>query len=116
MSSPILPIQDPLGSPASRLRAPAAPVDRAAFRAELQASRRALDSDVSGSPPAEVLEEIAVAGRTNEELRTSGRRVCFTHDENDGHVAIELRGSKGEKLRELSIAEALDLAAGKPLS
>ena len=117
MSSPILPIQGPQGPHMSAPPAPARACNGMSFRSELEASRREAAGQAHvDAPPPEVLEEIAAAGRTNEELRASGRRVCFTQDEHGGRIGIELRGSEGKMLRELSITEALDLAAGKPLS
>jgi hypothetical protein len=115
MSSPILPIQSPPGSPPLSPSAPRGVPDGASFEFELRAREQMLAGELSDTPPAEVLEEIAAAGRTNEELRAEGRQVRFIQDEN-GQITIELRGPQGELLRKLSVAEALDLAAGKPLS
>ena len=117
MSSPIPPIHGPSGSHISGSPAPARGCDGTSFRSELEAGRlEALGRAHSDAPPPEVLEEIAAAARTNEQLRASGRHVRFTEDEHSGRIGIELQGSEGKMLRELSIAEALDLAAGKRLS
>jgi hypothetical protein len=117
MNSPILPVQGPLGYPNIASPAPSGATNGVAFQSELAARKRMFASEASSdTPPAEVLEEIAAAGRTSEELRASGRLVCFAQDEQSGRVTIELRGHEGNMLRELSIAETLDIATGKPLS
>jgi hypothetical protein len=126
MSSPIPPIHGPLGPEVATPSAPAHACKATTFRSELEASRSALAGQAdarspraellgAGTPPPELLEEIAAASRTNEQLRASGRQVRFIQDGN-GQITIELQGAEGEMLRSLSIAEALDMAAGKPLS
>ncbi len=116
MSSQISPTEGPLGSLPLPSTAPSGASDGLTFESELRAHERALSGvALSDTPPAEVLEEIAAASRTNEELRATGRQVRFIHDET-GQITIELRGPQGELLRTLSVAEALDLADGKPLS
>jgi hypothetical protein len=114
MSSPILPTESPQGSPPPTPSAPGGGSGGVAFESELRAHEQVL-AGADEAPPPEVLEEIAAAGRTNEELRAAGRQVRFIQDESQ-NITIELRGPQGELLRTLSVAEALDLAAGKPLS
>jgi hypothetical protein len=114
MSSPIPSIEGPSGPPTSAPQAQTSASDGATFRSEFEASVRSL-AGIPDAPPPAVLEEMALAGRTNEELRASGRQVRFTQDEQGGRVKIELRGSEGKMSRELSISETFDIAAGKPL-
>jgi hypothetical protein len=61
-----------------------------------------------------VLEQIAAAAGIDEELRERGHQVRFSTAE-DGSRSIELQDCYGNPVRVLSIAEALELAAGKPL-
>ncbi|HTA13495.1 MAG TPA: hypothetical protein VK781_01395 [Solirubrobacteraceae bacterium] len=116
MNSPILPVPGPLGYPNTASPAPTGVIDGVALPSDPAVSERTLSSGAcSSTPPAGVLEEIAAAGRTSEELRASGRIVRFARDEQSGRVTVELRGREGNMLRALSIAETLDIAAGKPL-
>jgi len=67
------------------------------------------------SPPRQVLDEMATAARVHDGLRAQGRELHFSHDEASGRMTIEVRDRGGHVLRTLSPAEALDVAAGKPL-
>jgi uncharacterized FlaG/YvyC family protein len=67
------------------------------------------------SPPQQVLDEMAAAARVHETLRSSGRELHFSHDAASGRITIEVRDRAGQVLRTISPAEALDVAAGKPL-
>ncbi|HEX5308095.1 MAG TPA: hypothetical protein VFW38_03350 [Solirubrobacteraceae bacterium] len=111
MSSPIQPI-GPLGSP-GRSEPTRSTVARGGdFESHLRRSADAGETSTQ-CPPPELLEEIALAARTNDRLRASGQNVAFIQDEHSGKLTIELRGGDGSVLRTLSVSEALDLAAGK---
>ncbi len=92
---------------------PAAGVDPAgSFAAELRSGEHALGiEDPPGSPPAEVLDQMEAAGRICRRLLESGQRLRFSV-EPEGGVKIELADREG-KMRAVSPAEALDIAAGK---
>ncbi|MGO9762988.1 MAG: hypothetical protein ACLP1Q_17185 [Solirubrobacteraceae bacterium] len=66
-----------------------------------------------GGPPPELLDQIAAAGRIEEQLRESGHQLRFTAADG-GRTTIELHDRDGNDVRILSTAEALELAAGKP--
>ncbi len=74
----------------------------------------ALDT-LPASPPQQVLDEMASAARTYDSLRAAGRELHFAHDGQSGRMTIEVRDAGGQVLRTLSPAQALDVAAGKPL-
>ena len=93
MSSPITSKSDPLG-PAGR-GAPLIEVARL-------------------TPPPEVIDDIAQAALAYDELQESGRELAFMAGAEGERVGVEVRDSDGNALEALSIAEALDLAAGKP--
>ncbi len=67
------------------------------------------------SPPSEVLNQMAGATRTHENLQAQGRELHFAHDEASGRIEIEVRDAGGNVLRTISPSEALRVAAGKPL-
>ena len=116
MGSPILPTEGPLGSPMQASPTSTVAGGGASFPSALQASRNALAGEANpGTLPPELLEEIAAAARTNEQLSASGRHVHFVQDEQSGRVTVELWGHEGNMLRTLSIAETLNLAVGKSL-
>lgn len=73
-----------------------------------------LISDFTAPPPG-LLEEIAQAAVAYDELYASGHALAFTPGAEGERVAIELRDTGGNVLETLSIADALVLAAGKPL-
>jgi hypothetical protein len=114
MSLPIMPIQVLSGQPRPTENAQGADVE--AFVSELSASDRALTiaADRGGGPPAEVLDQIAVAGRISEQLRENGTHLRFSTGR-EGRVTIELLDTKSNTVSKLSIAETLELAAGRPL-
>jgi hypothetical protein len=115
MHSQILPFRAPMGYQNS-MSGSAGPADDGAISPDRMDARVFAGEPLPSSPPAEVLEEIAAARRTNEELCAHGRRVRFTQDEQSGCPRVELLDDQGKMLRTLSIAEALDMAAGKPLA
>ena len=114
MSSPILPISD---SPRPSAAGPPGETgDVAAFMSELTAGERALAIEASrGGPPPEVLESMAAAGRIHEELRQSGYELAFTGPIHGRPVEVELRDGAGRTVRKPSLAEALEIVAGKPV-
>jgi hypothetical protein len=67
------------------------------------------------SPPQGVLDEMASAARVHDALRAQGRELRFAHDGQSGRMRIEVRDAAGAVLRTISPAQALDMAAGKPL-
>lgn len=114
MSSPILPTQGLPLPQTSTPHTPAGVVGAAAFRARLDASERAMSTDdIPENPPAEVLDQIAAASRTNEQLHEQGYQLCFGEDEQSGQISIELKDSSGKLVRCISTAEALEIVAGK---
>ncbi|MFZ2114694.1 MAG: hypothetical protein WAU77_13310 [Solirubrobacteraceae bacterium] len=89
--------------------------DPAAFQSELSASDRLLASqDGSGTPPPEVLDQVAAAGRISREMRESGHELRFSEGQG-GRVTVKLSDRKGKTVKSISIAEALEIAAGKPV-
>jgi uncharacterized FlaG/YvyC family protein len=70
---------------------------------------------IPASPPREVLADMAKAARIHDGLRAMGRELHFAHDLDSGRMTIEVRDHGGHVLRTISPAQALDVAAGKPL-
>jgi hypothetical protein len=116
MSSPIVPISGPVG-PTADLNSYAAPgAGAAAFASELAASERVLAGRGEarrGAPPPEVLEQLAAAATTHEQLREAGHELRFSTDGRDGRVAIDLLEGGGAQARKISVSEALEIVAGK---
>jgi hypothetical protein len=94
MSSPITSITDLLG-PAGQV----APLIEAA----------------SLTPPPDVLEQVAQAAVVHDELRAGGHELAFLGGSPGEPVSVEVRDTHGNALESLSIADAFDVAAGKPL-
>jgi len=116
MSSPILPTNGPSGPPILAPPATSGAEDISAFVSELAASETSFALAASrGGPPPQVLDQIAAAGTIAERLRASGYQLRFTDAERGGHTRIEIHDRDGHAVRTLSTAEALDMAAGKPL-
>jgi hypothetical protein len=116
MSSPILPITDFSGCPTDTPNVPAAAEDIGVIVSALSADEYPLTLIASrGGPPPELLEQIAVAGAIEEQLRESGRRLRFSLHADGERTRIELVDCDGNAMRRLSTAEALEVAAGKPL-
>ncbi|HEY4809466.1 MAG TPA: hypothetical protein VIH71_00265 [Solirubrobacteraceae bacterium] len=116
MSSPILPITDISGCPTDTPQVPTAAEDIGVVVSTLSAGEYPLTLIASrGGPPPELLEQIAVAGAIEEQLRESGRQLRFSLQANGERTRIELVDCDGNVMRRLSTAEALELAAGKPL-
>jgi hypothetical protein len=116
MSSPIFPTTTPAASApvhgtgaASRSAEPST-----AFRVPAPEPSVSLDT-IPGSPPAEVLDQMASAADTYERLHSQGRELRFAHDHTSGRITIEVRDRRGNVLKQLSPAQALAVAAGAPL-
>jgi len=116
MSSPIAPIQNSAAAASVRGAAPSArqagagaPSGAAAFDSSI-----ALDA-IPSSPPPEVLNQMAGAAQAYERLSAQGRELRFARDEASGRTTIEVRDRRGNVLKRLSPAQALDVAAGAPL-
>jgi hypothetical protein len=115
MSSPILPIEGNLSPSITQTPADTSAEHIGAFASGLAAGSAPLDVVASrGGPPPYVLEQIAAAAGIDEDLRDRGHQVRFSTAE-DGSTSIELQDRDGNPVRALSIAEALEIAAGKPL-
>jgi len=116
LSSPILPIQGPPGpsSPTGSGRTEAG--DPAAFLAALATGDRGLSIEATrGGPPPEVLDQVAAAAAFNEQLRVNGQEIRFRAPDSGGRVSIEVHDKEGGTVRTISVAEAIELAAGRPL-
>jgi hypothetical protein len=117
MSLPILPIQVPFGQsgPTGSTKEVDPDANVEAFASELSASGRVLAIEAGRSgPPAEVLDQIAAAGRISEQLRENGTHLRFSTGR-DQRVAIELLDTRNNTVSKVSIAETLEIAAGRPL-
>lgn len=66
-------------------------------------------------PPPEVLNQMADAARTHEQLSEQGRELRFAGGADGVRTRIEVRDRSGAVLRTLSTAQALAVAAGTPL-
>ncbi len=119
MSSPIVPTQSTTGPESAAPLAPSHPLSTAGgisatgWSAHLE-SAVALQAQSDG-PPTEVLDQMAHAARTYETLSSQGRELRFVRDETSGRTAVEVRDRSGNFLKRLSLAQALDVAAGAPL-
>lgn len=117
MTSPILPFSGPssfagLSYPMSSMSDAS---DPAAFQSDLSASDCLLASqDGSGTPPPEVLDQVAAAGRISREMRESGHELRFSEGQG-GRVTVELADREGKTVKSMLISEALEIAAGKPV-
>jgi hypothetical protein len=116
MSSPILPITDISGCRTDTPHVPTGAEDIGVIVSALSADEYPLTLIASrGGPPPELLEQIAVAGAIEEQLRESGRQLRFSLHADGERTRIELVDRDGNAVRRLSTAEALEVAAGKPL-
>jgi hypothetical protein len=70
---------------------------------------------IPSSPPAEVLDEMARAAEVYDRLSAQGRTLHFTHDAVTQRPAVEVRDRHGSLVGQISLAQALDVAAGAPL-
>jgi hypothetical protein len=116
MTSPNLPIRGLSGLPTDMPSVATSTEDIDALVSEMTASgpaRRVIAS--RGGPPPELLEQIAAAGEIEEQLRSGGHRLRFSSAPSGQRTRIDVCDCDGNAVRALSTAEALDLAAGKPL-
>jgi hypothetical protein len=117
MTSSILPFSGPRSSaglsyPMSFMSDAEDPV---ASQSDLSASDRLLASqDGSGTPPPEVLDQVAAAGRISREMRESGHELRFSKNQ-EGRVTVELSDRKDKTVKSMSISDALEVAVGKPV-
>jgi hypothetical protein len=129
MTSQILPFSGaltPPGSSPNTLSMGDITNDPATFEAELAASDRVLAHEAGGAvagaegvvdggvPPPEVLDQIAAAGRISRQLRESGHELRFSEGRG-GRVTVELSDREGNTVKSMSVSEALEIAAGKPV-
>ncbi len=116
MNSPILPINGPSDLSLAAPSADAGTADISAFVSELAARETAFGPIASrGAPPPEVLEQIAAAGRIDEQLRADGQQLRFSRATPGERTRIEIHDRDGNAVRTLSTAEAVEIAAGRPL-
>jgi hypothetical protein len=111
MSSPITPSPGVTAAPTLSGRG-ISPTRRAA--APFPPPAVSMDA-LPASPPPEVLEQMADAARTYEDLSGQGRELRFATDAQSGRTRIEVRDRAGRVLQTLSPAQALAVAAGAPL-
>jgi hypothetical protein len=114
MSSPILPIQGPSGPRCADCATTVAD-DVDDLLTQLNADGRALSiAVVRVGPPAEVLEQIAAAGAIERRMRAAGERVRFVPSAPGERTQAEIHDRDGS-VRPLTLTEACELAAGRPL-
>jgi hypothetical protein len=110
MNSPILPVGGPSGPfiAGSEATTSANLDDLLAGRAD------GADSFAAAriGPPAEVLEQMAVAGETEKRLRACGQQVRFVADAPGQRTSVEIQDRHGEVVRTLTLSEAFELATG----
>lgn len=114
MSSPIMPVQGP-SAQATNTTAPAPTEigDVGSFIDELANGVGELNIDAGrGSPPPEVLDQIAAAGAVADELRDNGYEMRFFPGAPGERVRIELHDADGNPVSTLSCAEAIEMATG----
>jgi hypothetical protein len=116
MSSPIAPTPSPAGTgPVLRAARVVRPGSQPPVGGAAASVPSVSLSAIPSSPPQEVLDQMAGAARVYERLNSQGRELRFAHDQDNGRTTIEVRDRRGNVLKQLSPAEALDLAAGGPL-
>jgi hypothetical protein len=116
MSSPIMPITGPLGPASPTPPATAGGGDFAVLMSKLYGSGHGPDIEAGrGGPPPELLDQMAAADEINQQLRESGRELRFSIAEPAAGVKVELHDLDGNALRTVPVAEALEIAAGKPV-
>jgi hypothetical protein len=116
MSSPIMPIRGPLGPSSPTPPATAGGGDFAVLMSKLYGSDQGPGIEAArGGPPPELLDQMAAADEINQRLHESGRELRFSIAESGTDVKVELQDLDGSVLRTVSVAEALEIAAGKPV-
>jgi hypothetical protein len=113
MSSPIMPTE---GLPDVTSYTGSDVADANPLVSELATSEATLAPLASrGTPPPQVLEQIAAAGRIHEQLREAGHHLRFFAAACGERARIELHDGEGSIVRGISAAEAIELAAGRRL-
>jgi hypothetical protein len=116
MNSPIMPTEGPLELADAAPSAGSDADDISTLVSELTVSEATFAPLASrGTPPPQVLEQIAVAGVIHEQLRDSGRHVRFLTGAPGEHAKLEIRDDDGSLMRTVSMSEAVELAAGRRL-
>ncbi|HEY5288071.1 MAG TPA: hypothetical protein VIJ50_13295 [Solirubrobacteraceae bacterium] len=116
MTSPILPFNGPSSLAGFNPTSTSRDADGSdTFQPGHSAGERLLASqDGSGTPPPEVLDQVAAAGRISREMRESGHELRFS-DGAGGRVTVELSDREGKTVKNMLISEALEIAAGSPV-
>jgi len=70
---------------------------------------------VPASPPPDVLEQMYDAAQVADKLRAQERELHF-HPTDAGQVIVQVRDLNGNVIRTIAPSEALEVAAGKPLT
>ena len=83
------------------------------FAAQSSAAQPA--GDIPSSPPAEVLDAMAVAADAYDRLKTAGRRLHFETDPATGRMTAQVLDPDGNVLTTIPPSKVLDLAAGGTL-
>lgn len=113
MSSPLLPTSDPASITAEGSSGAVPQDDFAVLIAELGASARPLTIGArTAGPPPELLEQMADAGRFQQQLRERGEELRFSGPAAGERVSIVLRSADG-RTRSISALEACAIAAGE---
>jgi hypothetical protein len=115
MNSPLLPTSGASGPARRTTSGRDSQEEFATLVAELGASGRPLTIGArTAGPPPELLEQMAAAGRLQEQLRERGEELRFAAQRSSGRPAIRLHDSVRDSSRSVSIAEAFTIAAGEP--
>ena len=112
MSSPVTPVPGSRGPSEPMSPSPARPGDPTGFAVELDAVERALAVDArTGSPPPQLLAQVAAAGRLHDRLAAEGTRVSFSRAQPGRRTEITVHAA-GEA-RSIGPTEASEIATGK---
>jgi hypothetical protein len=112
MSSPTQPFTGPSG-PADLDPTTIAANGGAAATELVLGERGPLIRAIRSAPPEALLEEVARADAARDRLAAIGQHVHFAGGEGERPSRIELRDAEGALLRELTAAEAIELACGE---
>jgi uncharacterized FlaG/YvyC family protein len=70
---------------------------------------------IPSSPPEELYDQIDAAAQRADELKSEGRELHFSFNEESKRVQIEVRDLKGNVLRTIPPSKALSVATGDKL-
>ncbi len=113
MSSPLLPTSDPASITPEGSSGAAPQDDFAVLIAELGTSARPLTIGArTAGPPPELLEQMADAGRLQQQLRERGEELRFSAPRPGERLSIVLHSADGSA-RSISALEACAIAAGE---